>query len=88
MEFYTKLSNQIQTSANFSFIFFRVLGVGVLLEKDEAFHDGRVSQVLLGCELRPLAVGQKYGRRVRLKARDALGLAGLTDDVDGLADAN
>ena len=62
--------------------------VGVLLQDDKSLHDGRDGQVLLRGQLGPLAARQQHRRGVRLEAGDGLGLAGLPDHVDGLADAH
>lgn len=58
--------------------------IWVLLQDDEAFHDGRERNIFFGGEFRPLAVRQKDRGRVRLEARDRLGLARLAHDIHRL----
>ena len=60
--------------------------VRVFLENNKSLHDGCDGKVLLCGQLSSLAMRQEDGGGVGLEPSDGLGLAGLTDHVDGLAD--
>ena len=70
------------------FLFYFLFVVRVLAQDYEVLHDLCLAQVLLSRELGTLALSNEYRRVVSLETGDLLGLAGLTDSVDSIANSD
>ena len=70
------------------FLFYFLFVVRVLAQDYEVLHDLCLAQVLLSRELGTLALSNEHRRVVSLETGDLLGLAGLTDSVDSIANSD